>query len=307
MSFNPKVSIIIPVYNGSNYMKEAIDSSLAQTYQNSEVIVVNDGTTDNGRTDAIAKSYGDQIRYFLKTNGGVASALNYGIGRMEGEYFSWLSHDDVYYPHKLENQIRYLEDLNKTVILYSDYEYIDSKSKFLETNKIDHVSPDRFIYSILIGHPIHGCTALVPRQCFKDVGLFNEQLKTSQDYDLWFRMAKKYEFVHLQEVLIKSRIHTEQGTQAMISRVMAEANELYINCMNDLCQNNTQIVPGESNPVSIIKIGIHLRKKGFFRAADHAFALSAPKRKIWNVKHYALLLYDDFLRRKTKIGLSFSN
>ena len=88
-----KVSIIIPVFNGANYLREAIDSALKQTYENIEVLVINDGSDDNGKTEAIARSYGDKLRYFHKENGGVASALNLGIKEMAGEYFSWLSHD----------------------------------------------------------------------------------------------------------------------------------------------------------------------------------------------------------------------
>ena len=74
-----KVSIIIPVYNGSNYVKEAIDSALAQTYKNKEIIVVNDGSTDEGATRDIVKSYGDKVTYYEKENGGVSTALNLGI------------------------------------------------------------------------------------------------------------------------------------------------------------------------------------------------------------------------------------
>lgn len=98
--YNPLVSIVIPVYNGANYMREAIDSAINQTYDNIEIIVVNDGSTDNGETERIALSYGDKIKYYKKENGGCASALNYGISKMQGEWFSWLSHDDVYYPEK---------------------------------------------------------------------------------------------------------------------------------------------------------------------------------------------------------------
>ena len=86
----PKVSIVIPVYNGSNFLAEAIDSALSQTYHNTEIIVVNDGSTDEGATENIALSYGNKINYYLKKNGGVASALNFGIEKMSGEYFSWL-------------------------------------------------------------------------------------------------------------------------------------------------------------------------------------------------------------------------
>ena len=88
----PLVSIIIPVYNGANYLREAIESALGQTYGNCEVLVINDGSNDHGETEREALKFGDRIRYFKKENGGVASALNLGIRKMRGEYFSWLSH-----------------------------------------------------------------------------------------------------------------------------------------------------------------------------------------------------------------------
>src|SRR4030065_1713637 len=100
MEFNLKVSIVIPVYNGSNYLRGAIDSALAQTYKNIEVIVVNDGSDDGGKTEAIANSYGDKIRYICKKNGGVSTQLNVGILAAGGEFISWLSNDDGYIPDK---------------------------------------------------------------------------------------------------------------------------------------------------------------------------------------------------------------
>ena len=81
---SPLVSIIIPVYNGSNYLKQAIDSALKQSYSNTEIIVVNDGSTDGGLTEGIAKSYGERIRYYLTKNGGTGAAINYGISQSRG-------------------------------------------------------------------------------------------------------------------------------------------------------------------------------------------------------------------------------
>ena len=101
-----KVQIIIPVFNGENYVKDAIESALNQTYKNIEVLVVNDGSTD--ATEKICKSYGNKIQYFYKENGGVSSALNLAISQMKGEFFSWLSHDDLYYSNKIEEQINYI-------------------------------------------------------------------------------------------------------------------------------------------------------------------------------------------------------
>jgi glycosyltransferase involved in cell wall biosynthesis len=106
---NPLVSIIIPTYNGSNYMKYAIDSALAQTYANVEVVVVNDGSCDDGKTDEIAKSYGGKIVYINREqNMGIAYTLNEGVGAMSGEYFAWLSHDDVYLQNKIEAHVHFL-------------------------------------------------------------------------------------------------------------------------------------------------------------------------------------------------------
>ena len=120
-----RVSIIIPVFNGSEYLAEAINSALNQTYKNIEVLVINDGSTDGGKTEEIALSFGESIRYIKKKNGGVASALNLSLDYMTGDYFSWLSHDDLYTNNKIELEIKAMnENVNKNTIIYSDYTVI---------------------------------------------------------------------------------------------------------------------------------------------------------------------------------------
>ncbi len=225
--FNPKVSIIIPVYNGSNYLKEAIDSALAQTYKNIEIIVINDGSNDKGKTEKIAKSYGNKIRYFKKENGGVATALNLGIKKMTGEYFSWLSHDDLYYPDKIKKQIRFLEKLdNKEVVLYSNYDLINKDGLVTGKCRHDHdMLEKKPIYALLRGS-VNGITILVSKSIFDDCGNFKESLRTTQDYDMWFRIMQKYKFVHMEDVLAKTRIHSEQDSAS--SRAVYEGNRLWI-------------------------------------------------------------------------------
>lgn len=297
MEFNPKVSIVIPVYNGAKYLREAIDSALAQTYKNIEVIVVNDGSTDGGRTEEIAKSYGDKLRYYHKENGGVASALNLGIREMRGEYFSWLSHDDAYYPNKVEVQISYLKNEDGNVILYSDYDLIDSQSNFIRTEKIGHIEPQDFRQALITGHPIHGCTALVPKVCFDETGLFHEKLKVVQDYDLWFRMAKKCEFKHIPEVLIKWRIHPEQGTHSMESIRIDECNDYYIECLNEIWDNEKSIVTERSQALFNLKVAAILQRRRYSDAAQHAYLLSLKyKIKYLDVK-YLFLLFSYHLNR----------
>lgn len=234
MKFCPMVSIIIPVFNGSKYLREAIDSALNQTYHNIEVIVINDGSDDCGKTEQIATSYGERVRYYSKPNGGVATALNFGILNMKGEYFSWLSHDDVYYPEKIETQINYLKKIgNKNVALYSDYEFIDHEGKYLRTNRIKHIPPEKFRYSIIISRPVNGCTTLIPKIFFETVGLFNEKLKTIQDYEMWFRMSEQFDFIHIPEILIKSRRHPEQGS-VLIKSHQTEVNQFNVDCLRQI-------------------------------------------------------------------------
>lgn len=274
MSFNPKVSIIIPVYNGSNYLREAIDSALAQTYKNIEVIVVNDGSNDSGKTDAIAKSYGDSIRYFYKENGGVATALNLGIKKAEGEYISWLSHDDVYYPYKIKLQIDHLTSGEKNIVLYGDFDIIDSESRLIGSIKVGYINPDYFRYALTTRHPIHGCTVLIPKRCFEECGFFDESLRTTQDYDMWFRMGGENRFVHIPENLIKSRAHAEQGTNTMNALHISEINDLLIKFIKDLSEEEISLSTKKHLALSYAEVAVNFYKRGFFKAAKVAAMLS---------------------------------
>lgn len=233
---NLKVSIIIPVYNGEKYIEKAINSALKQTYNNIEVIVVNDGSVDN--TEQICKSYGKKIKYFKKENGGVSSALNVGIKNMTGEYFSWLSHDDLYFPEKIEKQIAYLNKLNmRNVILYSDYWCMDKNEKlFSEPCIIDKdLVDEKPLYALLRGF-VNGITLLIPREAFNKCGYFDESLRCTQDYDLWWRMFKEYDFLHMQELITKTRIHKNQDTKKS-PVVITEGNELWKRMIEDVPDN----------------------------------------------------------------------
>lgn len=235
--FNPKVSIIIPVYNGSNYLKEAIDSALAQTYKNIEVIVINDGSTDNGATERIARTYGKRIRYFTKKNGGVATALNLGIKKMTGDYFSWLSHDDMYYPYKIVEQIKVLSSVsNKQTILYSSCELIDETgAKTGSNNRSSEYKLSYFDYGYfaLFKGLMNGCTMLIHKKNFSEVGLFDPKFPTTQDYHLWYDMFKIYPVKFVNKDLIRSRIHSKQGSLTD-SNHSNEADELWLTMIKNI-------------------------------------------------------------------------
>ena len=235
-NFNPRVSIIIPVYNGANFLKKAIDSAINQTYNNIEIIVVNDGSTDNNQTENIAMSYGNKIRYFKKINGGVSSALNLGIKNMTGDYFSWLSHDDMYYAHKIEEQIRFINEkqlINQDVILYGDYSIINEKDEVMAICRKNHKEIEKKPEYTLLRGNLNGITILIPKKAFNDFGEFDETLKCTQDYDMWKKMMKKYKFMHQETVLSMTRIHENQDT-IVNPKVETEGNILWINLIEDV-------------------------------------------------------------------------
>ncbi len=272
---SPLVSIVIPVYNGADYLAQAIESALAQTYPRREVLVINDGSTDGGATAAAASQFAGAIRYLEQPNGGVASALNRGIREMQGELFSWLSHDDVYYPHKLARQIEFLASQPQGTCLYADFDVIDAAGNLLRTERIRHFEPAALRAMLVADYPIHGCTTLIPRTCFDAVGLFDERLRTTQDYDFWFRLAARFPMVHMAEVLIQSREHVQQGSRIIPGRY-EENDRLYVRMLDELAPSELaaarpELPPWEAYAWLAERLARHKR---FTLPARHAWNLA---------------------------------
>lgn len=227
-TYRPMVSIVIPAYNASNYLAEAIESALEQTYDNTEIIVVNDGSADDGKTEETALAYGNKIRYFRKENGGSSSALNYGIRKMHGEWFSWLSHDDLYYPDRIEREIHLLESLDtdegsvRKHIVFCGAELVRADGSRLNkpgrkklerlSAKLEGMENNALLVAGQMGdYNFHGCGCMVHKSVFDAVGMFDEKLKLLNDADMWFRIYSAGYRVHfVPEVLVKGRVHAKQ-------------------------------------------------------------------------------------------------
>ena len=207
----PRVSVIVPVHNGSNYLHEAIDSVLAQTYPNVELMVVDDGSTDD--TWAIIQSYGSRLRGLQQANEGVANALNHGIRTATGEYIAWLSHDDAFLPQKLAAQIDTLSQTPEARVCYSDYWVVDEHSQRQGVLRMPAYPRERLARHLLQAMFICGSTTLTHRECFESVGLFDQTLRHTQDADMWLRLARRFTFVHIPEPLIHWRYHAAQGSR----------------------------------------------------------------------------------------------
>lgn len=225
----PKVSVIIPTYNRARYVCEAIDSVLSQTFTDYEILVVDDGSTDN--TKEALNKYKNKIRYFFQENRGVSAARNLGIKNAEGEYLAFLDSDDVWFPQKLALQTNILGKVPKdTAMVSSDGEMVEEaagvvkksvmrprcpqknsfKDKISQKEFNDGSIVEGYLYSELLqGNFILTPTVLLRKRCLDDIGGFDETLGIAEDYDLWLRIAAKYCLVYFNAVTVKCRIEEE--------------------------------------------------------------------------------------------------
>lgn len=318
--YNPKISIVIPAYNASNYLAEAIDSALAQSYSNVEIIVVNDGSKDDGATERIALSYGEKIRYFSKENGGSSSALNLGIANMTGEWFSWLSHDDLYTPEKLKRQIEYIEALNiekselPMHIFFSESELIDANGKIIRafnekkaqklSQKVQSFAHNGYLIAEPTTYIFHGCSCLIHKAAFDKVGFFDENLRLLNDIDLWYRFySEGYRIHYIPEPLVKGRVHARQVSRSIgFSYHNAEQDMFWNRSLDWLVVN----YPNEEDFFFSFGRNAYLKTrkaegdrafaqiKGFF--AKKAFLKIVYKCRAW-VKSFAKSVYLKIMRK----------
>lgn len=222
------ISVIIPIYNRARYIKDCLESVFKQTNKDYEIILVDDGSTDNLREALIP--YMERINYIYKENEGAASARNIGIKNAKGEYIAFLDSDDKWLNFKLELQLKVLNKLPSVGFIYTDFScFSDSKGKIansymrkyfftLNTYKlkfkemyknhssleeldlrIKDVSPDINIYwgdvfdKTLLGPFFPTCTVLIRKKCFEKIGLLNENFETGEDYQFFVRVSKQFE------------------------------------------------------------------------------------------------------------------
>lgn len=239
----PRVSIIIPVYNGANYMREAIDSALAQTSSDLEVIVVNDGSRDGGATADIACSYGDRVRYVEKENGGVSSALNRGIAEMRGQWFCWLSHDDRYLPAKIDTQLAFLDRNPDVRTAGCNFQMIDEQGNVTGEFR-EHLSVVRTGRELLSSW-VYGCGLMIHRAALIEAGLFNESNRTTQDLEMWLRLVERDPIHLIPDVLAQFRQHAEAGSRTE-PRYQRDKDELFARILERY--DATYFDPGATTP-----------------------------------------------------------
>lgn len=218
----PKVSIVIPFYCDP-YVPNALQSALDQTYPHTEIIVVSDGSHSYNELLIPYLSH-PKIHYVEKANGGTASALNAGIMRATGDYIAWLSSDDMFYPWKLAHQMAYMIR-HGAGISFTDYDVMNEHGQ-VTAGMVGMKFPTaiEFYRTFLDGNPVNGCTVIASRHLLLELGLFDEGLPYTHDYDLWFRVILSgIDFHYINEPLTKYRVHSGMGTQLHRPVILQEA------------------------------------------------------------------------------------
>ncbi len=218
-----KVSVIIPTYNRAHLIGRAINSVLNQTHQGFELIVVDDGSTDN--TEDVTKEFqqkDERVIYLRhKQNKGGSAARNTGIKASKGKYIAFLDSDDEWLPEKLEKQINMFNIVPDNIgLIYCGYYKILEKNGEILKEIIPIYKGDAYIKMLkrcILGSP----TPLVRKNCFERVGLFDENLPSCQDWDMWIRVAKYYNFDFIKESLAKYYIHGNQISANLNNKILS--------------------------------------------------------------------------------------
>jgi len=238
------VSVIIPVYNSEKFLAESIESVLNQTYKNIEIIVVDDGSTDQSLS--ILKKYSDKIIILSQPNLGLALALNMGIKKIKGKWFKWFSPDDILIPETIETLVNEAKKLLKNTIVYSNWELIDQCNKklrdFSESN-YNNLKNFDFNVRLLDGQQINVNTALIPSILFERGCLF-QNLKDPVviDYDFFLRAGLLFDtsFHLIGKSLLKYRIHSNQLSHRNISETLSYLSDIKEEILSQIEESKRQ-------------------------------------------------------------------
>jgi glycosyltransferase involved in cell wall biosynthesis len=259
------ISVITPAYNMERYISETINSVLSQTFSNFEYLIIDDGSTDN--TLEIANSFAlkdSRIRIISQSNGGLAAACNTGIKNSQGEYISFIDADDVWYPNKLMVQLQQIQSLSKefgAVFCWS--QLVDIKSKPIGRKQMPTVGTYNS-FRLLKDNcpPGNRSCLLIRRQCFTEVGLFDENISGADDFEMWVRITRHSEFPYFYafpDVLNMYRVG--EGRISSQKQKMLDRIEIILN------KYTTKLTPKEKSIV-YVKPALQAFRAGDERALE---------------------------------------
>lgn len=213
---SPKITVLMSVYNGEKYLREAIDSILNQTFTDFEFLIVSDGSTDG--TAEILQSYHDPRIKIINNekNRGLTKSLNKGLGMAKGEYIARMDADDISLPNRFEEQLKYLERYPETVVLGTSIYVINGAGKLL----MKEIAPSDPSKILLNNNAFTHGSVIFKKAVVDELGYYNELFRYSQDYELWLKIAKHYKVSNLTRPLYTRRFHEENIRLANVEQAM---------------------------------------------------------------------------------------
>jgi len=227
---SPQITVLMPVYNGEKYLEEAVESILAQTFEDFEFLIFDDGSTD-GTLD-ILERYPDKRIQLIKNQGnlGIAANLNRGIVQARGKYIARMDADDISLPRRFEEQFKFMEANPGIVVCGTWIEFIGRTVTWVENNILKNSSDSeeircRFLFNCVLTHP----SVIMRKDVLHQEGyLYDEKVNRAEDYDMWVRISKKYNLSNLETVLLKYRVHEESISRSDKKVNVAQCNEIRI-------------------------------------------------------------------------------
>jgi len=208
---SPKVSVITPAYNAQSTIGETIESVLSQTFTDFEMIIIDDGSTDD-TANVVHRFKDNRIIYLYQTNKEKSEARNNGIKNAKGKYIAFLDADDTWFPEKLEKQVRLMQNNPEIGLVYSDLYYFDDETgeDLILYSRIASLHRGKIPIELLLENNfIKSNTPLIRRKIFCQVGLFDTNLDLCEDWEMWLRIIVKYPIDYIDEPLARYRIHTK--------------------------------------------------------------------------------------------------
>jgi glycosyltransferase involved in cell wall biosynthesis len=218
-----RVSVIIPMYNGSQYISSAVQSARNQTFEDLEILLVDDASTDGTLTEVEPHLTDRRLKLIRNSrNLGIPATKNKALGLATGEYIAFLDQDDIWLPNKIEAQLSILTQQANIGLMASAVYFINERGDLIGKKILDveETQPPLGIRRLLRGNFITNSSAMIRRSCVDKVGYFNENLRGSDDYDMWVRIAEHYGIYYLKKVLIKKRLHNSNFSEQNINMML---------------------------------------------------------------------------------------
>ncbi|BAB74770.1 glycosyltransferase family 2 protein [Anabaena sp. FACHB-709] len=204
----PKVSVVIPAYNAMKYLPATVESVLQQSFTDIEILIINDGSSDN-IIAWTAQITDPRVQVISQQNQGLSGARNTGIHHASGEYIAFIDADDLWLPTKLEKQVKCLDNSPQAGLVYTWTAWTDETGKPTGVIVASHVEGYVWEQMVVNDKISNGSSAMVRRICFDKVGLFDTELTSSEDRDMWIRLAAHYHFAVVKEPLTLYRRHSQ--------------------------------------------------------------------------------------------------